>query len=77
MSNSYSSYRLFDTLLEQKEGHLYSRTERLWQHALGYRIRNTDPEGRYTIAKDIITHPYEIASLHASTQQSPIHFTFF
>jgi len=46
-----------ESFVHEEKG-LHSRTERLWQNALGYQIRSTDPEGRYAIAKDIITHPY-------------------
>lgn len=40
-----------------EERHLYTKTERLAPEVLGYRIINCDPEGRYTITKEIITDP--------------------
>lgn len=40
-----------------EERHLYTKTERLTPQVLGYRIINCDPEGRYTITKEIITDP--------------------
>jgi glucoamylase len=32
--------------------------ERISDHALGYRYVNADPNGRYSITKEIISHPY-------------------
>lgn len=40
------------------EKRLKSKTERLSDHALGYRCTNSDPDGRYTIVKEIITSPH-------------------
>ncbi len=40
-----------------EERHLYTKTERLAPQVLGYRIINSDPEGRYAITKEIITDP--------------------
>ena len=42
----------------RKNVHLTSKSERLSDHALGYRCTNTDPEGRYAIIKEIITDPH-------------------
>ncbi len=41
----------------REERHLYTKTERLTSHVLGYRVINSDPERRYTITKEIITDP--------------------
>jgi len=40
------------------EKRLKSTTERLSDHTLGYRCINSDPDGRYTIVKEIITSPH-------------------
>ena len=32
--------------------------ERISDHALGYRITNFDPGGRYSIVKEVITDPH-------------------
>ena len=42
-------------LAEKK--HLESTTERMWTHALGYRVTNRDPQGRFEIVKEIIASP--------------------
>jgi glucoamylase len=42
-----------------EEKHLYTTTERISPHVLGYRIVNSDPEGRYTLTKDIIADPQD------------------
>ena len=40
------------------ERDLHSKAERLDRHALGYRLTNFDPDGRYTITKEIISDPH-------------------
>nr|WP_235526657.1 hypothetical protein [Nostoc piscinale] len=30
----------------------------MWTHGLGYRITNADPQGRYTIIKEVISDPH-------------------
>jgi glucoamylase len=40
------------------EKRLKSKVERLSDHTLGYRCTNSDPDGRYTIIKEIITDPH-------------------
>lgn len=47
-----------ERLFHEEKCHLHSHVERLSPHALGYRITNSDPEGRYTIIKDIIADPH-------------------
>lgn len=42
---------------DQEKLHLDSQIERLAPHTLGYRITNSDPEGRYQIVKEVITDP--------------------
>jgi glucoamylase len=45
------------SFFHEERPHLRSRTEAI-PPALGYRITNTDPEGRYAIEKEIITDPH-------------------
>ncbi|MGB3695391.1 MAG: glycoside hydrolase family 15 protein [Spirulinaceae cyanobacterium] len=40
-----------------KETSLNTKVERLWRHALGYRITNSDSQGRYSITKEVISDP--------------------
>lgn len=47
-----------ERFFHEEKRHLRSRVERLSPHALGYRITNADPEGRYSISKDVITDPH-------------------
>lgn len=42
----------------EEKRHLRSRVERLSSHALGCRITNADPDGRYSISKEVITDPH-------------------
>lgn len=46
------------TFFQEEKRDLKSKCERLSDHALGYRITNLDPSGRYTIVKDVITDPH-------------------
>ena len=46
------------TIFHEEKRHLKTRCERISDHTLGYRITNTDPEGRYTIIKEVITDPH-------------------
>lgn len=45
------------TFFHEEKRDLTVTTERLSDHALGYRCNNADPEGRYTIEKQIIANP--------------------
>lgn len=47
-----------ESFFHEEKRHLQSKTERLSPHALEYRATNVDPEGRYTIIKEIITDPH-------------------
>lgn len=47
-----------ETFFHEEKAHLQSKTERLWQYALGYRVTNSDPDGRYCITKEIIVDPH-------------------
>lgn len=46
------------SFFHEEKRHLRSRTERLSRHVLGYRITNSDPEGRYRIEKEILSDPH-------------------
>ena len=47
------------TFFHEEKRHLLSKTERLSSNVLGYRIINSDPEGPYSIQKEIITNPHQ------------------
>ncbi len=46
------------SFFHEEKGDLLSTTERSGGSALGYRVTNEDPEGRYRIVKDIISSPH-------------------
>ncbi|MGH9436794.1 MAG: glycoside hydrolase family 15 protein [Terriglobia bacterium] len=46
------------TFFHEEKRHLQSKSERLSDHTLGYRSTNSDPAGRYSIVKEIITDPH-------------------
>src|SRR5579862_962463 len=46
------------TFLHEEKRHLITSCKRLSTHTLGYRIVNSDPDGRYSIVKEIITAPH-------------------
>ena len=46
------------TFFHEEKRHLKSKCERLSDHALGYRITNIDPGGRYAIIKEVIKDPH-------------------
>jgi glucoamylase len=47
-----------ESLFREEKRHPISHTERLSSHSLGYRITNSDPEGRYAIDKEVIADPH-------------------
>ncbi|HET7558729.1 MAG TPA: glycoside hydrolase family 15 protein, partial [Limnochordia bacterium] len=47
-----------ETFFHEEKRHLTSEIEQLNPTALGYRIVNSDPEGRYRIIKEIISDPH-------------------
>jgi glucoamylase len=47
-----------ETFFHEEKRHLRHRVEKLAKHALGYRVTNEDPEGRYDIVKEIIGDPH-------------------
>ncbi|SRR5579883_450571 len=46
-----------NSFFHEEKRHLKSKVESLWTNGLGYRITNSDPEGRYTIVKEVISDP--------------------
>ena len=46
------------SFFHEEKRHLDSKTERLSEHGLGYRCTNSDPQGRYSIIKEIICDPH-------------------
>jgi glucoamylase len=46
------------TFFHEEKRHLNSEIERLQHHDLGYRITNSDPQGRYRIRKEVISDPH-------------------
>ena len=47
-----------ESWFQEEKRHLHSKTERIAPSVLGYRITNSDPQGRYRITKEIITDPH-------------------
>ena len=47
-----------ESFFHEEKRHLRSATERLSHHVLGYRITNSDPEGRYSIGKVVLSDPH-------------------
>ena len=47
-----------ESFFHEEKRHLRSTVERLSEHTLGYRCTSCDPDGRYTIEKEIITEPH-------------------
>jgi glucoamylase len=48
-----------EQLFHEERRHLVSRIEPIENDVLGYRVVNSDPEGRYRIRKELITDPHE------------------
>lgn len=46
------------SFFHEEKRDLQSKTESLWNHTLGYRIANSDPQGRYTLIKEAIGAPH-------------------
>src|SRR5260370_18532592 len=51
------------TFVHEEKRHLRSEIESLSHHALGFRVTNSDPEGRYRIVKEVIGDPHQDAVL--------------
>lgn len=46
------------SFFHEERRHLVSTVERCTEHALAYRIKNSDPGGRYAITKEVIAAPH-------------------
>lgn len=46
------------SFFHEEKRHLESKVEHLWTHSLGYRITNSDPQGRYAVVKEVIADPH-------------------
>jgi glucoamylase len=47
-----------ESFFHEEKRHLRSTTERLSHHVLGYRITNSDPGGRYSLVKVVLSDPH-------------------
>jgi glucoamylase len=47
-----------ETFFHEEKRHLISESEMISHHALGYRITNSDPDGRYLLRKEVIADPH-------------------
>lgn len=47
-----------ESFFHEEKRHLHSATERFSHHGLGYRITNSDPEGRYSLVKEVLSDPH-------------------
>ena len=47
------------TFVHEEKRHLSTHIESISNHALGFRITNSDPEGRYRIVKEVIGDPHQ------------------
>lgn len=67
------------TFFHEEKRHLTSRVERMRDHTLGFRVTNTDPEGRYAIEKTVIADPHQLGVLqnvrvrHLKPAADPFH----
>ena len=52
-----------ETFFHEEKRHLQTRVERGSAHALYFSVTNSDPAGRYSIIKEIITHPHHACLL--------------
>ncbi len=51
------------TFVHEERRHLSTQIERISNHALGFLVTNTDPDGRYRIVKEVIGDPHQDAVL--------------
>ncbi len=52
-----------ETFFHEEKRHLETKVERGSAHALYFSVTNSDPAGRYSIIKEIITHPHHACLL--------------
>jgi glucoamylase len=55
------------TFFHEEKSHLKSIVAPMWTEGLGYKIVNSDPEGRYVITKEIIADPHLSCILQRTT----------
>ncbi|NEU78470.1 glycoside hydrolase family 15 protein [Nostoc sp. UIC 10630] len=46
------------SFFHDEKRHLESKVEQMWTHGLGYRVTNSDPQGRYAAIKEVIADPH-------------------
>ncbi|MBN3992054.1 MAG: glucan 1,4-alpha-glucosidase [Nostoc sp. NMS2] len=46
------------SFFHEEKRHLESKVEQMWTHGLGYRVTNSDPQGRYAVIKEVIADPH-------------------
>src|SRR5437762_6752156 len=51
------------SFFHEEKRHLISKLEYVSHYALGFRVTNTDPDGRYRIIKEILGDPHQDAVL--------------
>jgi glucoamylase len=62
------------SFFHEEKRHLQSQTESLWDHTLGYRITNSDPQGRYQVIKEVISAPHLPCILQSTRLQGDSEF---
>ncbi len=62
------------SFFHEEKRHLKSKTEKIWDNALGYRVVNSDPEARYQITKEVISDPHLACLLQKTTLTGNIDF---
>ena len=55
------------TFVHEEKSHLQTKVAPLWKEGLGYKIVNSDPEGRYAITKEIVADPHLSCILQHTT----------
>lgn len=55
------------TLFQEEKRHLKSHVTRMGKYSLGYIVENSDPDGRYTLKKEIIADPHLSSLLMRTT----------
>lgn len=46
------------SFFHEEKRHLESKIEHMWTDGLGYRVTNSDPQGRYALIKEVIADPH-------------------
>lgn len=63
-----------ETFFHEEKRHLTSKLEYLSHHALGFRLTNSDPDGRYGIIKEVIGDPHQDTVLVHTCLEGEGHF---